>query len=145
MPGPGRASAPVIENGRMGSVAAVRRYPVKSMPGESVRAALVTGRGLAGDLREQAAQLVVGLVTIGFAQAFQRCLNAGLPSPPSMRIRARSASAGPAAWRTAPVWSRRLHLTHRAGGRASCPPQARTCYGDSSNRYSVSGRRNVSD
>lgn len=33
----------------MGSVAAARRYPVKSMPGESVRAALVTERGLAGD------------------------------------------------------------------------------------------------
>lgn len=40
----------MTERGRLlGTVAALRRYPVKSMLGESLRACDVTGRGLAGD------------------------------------------------------------------------------------------------
>lgn len=40
----------MIERGRLlGTVAVLRRYPVKSMLGESLRACDVTGRGVAGD------------------------------------------------------------------------------------------------
>lgn len=40
----------MTERGRLlGTVAVLRRYPVKSMLGESLRACDVTGRGLAGD------------------------------------------------------------------------------------------------
>jgi MOSC domain-containing protein len=39
----------MTEPGPIGSVALLRRYPVKSMLGESLRACDVTGRGLAGD------------------------------------------------------------------------------------------------
>ena len=37
------------EEGLLGTVAVLRRYPVKSMLGENLRACEVTGRGLAGD------------------------------------------------------------------------------------------------
>ena len=37
------------ERGLLGTVAVLRRYPVKSMLGENLRACDVTGRGLAGD------------------------------------------------------------------------------------------------
>jgi len=39
----------VTEDGRLGTVAGLRRYPVKSMLGEDLRASDVTWRGLAGD------------------------------------------------------------------------------------------------
>jgi uncharacterized protein len=39
----------MIERDILGTVAVLRRYPVKSMLGESLRACGVTGRGLAGD------------------------------------------------------------------------------------------------
>src|SRR5690349_20741873 len=39
----------VTEDGRLGTVAVLRRYPVKSMLGEDLRASDVTWRGLAGD------------------------------------------------------------------------------------------------
>jgi hypothetical protein len=39
----------MAERGSTGSVALLRRYPVKSMLGENLRACDVTGRGLAGD------------------------------------------------------------------------------------------------
>ncbi|MGH3244901.1 MAG: MOSC domain-containing protein [Trebonia sp.] len=39
----------MTEDGLLGTVAVLRRYPVKSMLGEDVRACDVTGRGLAGD------------------------------------------------------------------------------------------------
>jgi uncharacterized protein len=39
----------MTERGSIGSVAVLRRYPVKSMLGENLRACDVTGRGLAGD------------------------------------------------------------------------------------------------
>src|ERR1700730_3102379 len=39
----------MAERGSTGSVALLRRYPVKSLLGESLRACDVTGRGLAGD------------------------------------------------------------------------------------------------
>lgn len=39
----------MTEQGFLGTVAVLRRYPVKSMLGENLRACEVTGRGLAGD------------------------------------------------------------------------------------------------
>jgi uncharacterized protein YcbX len=39
----------MTEQGSVGTVAVLRRYPVKSMLGENLRACEVTGRGLAGD------------------------------------------------------------------------------------------------
>jgi len=39
----------IAEEGFLGTVAVLRRYPVKSMLGEDLRACDVTGRGLAGD------------------------------------------------------------------------------------------------
>jgi uncharacterized protein len=39
----------MTEEGMLGTVAVLRRYPVKSMLGESLQAGDVTGRGLAGD------------------------------------------------------------------------------------------------
>jgi uncharacterized protein len=45
---PGESTASAAD-GALGTVAVLRRYPVKSMLGEDVRACDVTGRGLAGD------------------------------------------------------------------------------------------------
>jgi uncharacterized protein len=39
----------MTEEGMLGTVAVLRRYPVKSMLGEDLQASAVTGRGLAGD------------------------------------------------------------------------------------------------
>jgi uncharacterized protein YcbX len=39
----------MTEQGFLGTVAVLRRYPVKSMLGENLRACEVTGRGLTGD------------------------------------------------------------------------------------------------
>src|SRR6185437_9221879 len=39
----------MTEQGFLGTVAVLRRYPVKSMLGENLRACAVTGRGLTGD------------------------------------------------------------------------------------------------
>jgi uncharacterized protein YcbX len=42
-------TGPVGATGQLGTVAVLRRYPVKSMLGEELRACDVTGRGLSGD------------------------------------------------------------------------------------------------